>query len=210
MLKKNSARMLLSALLSCCFAFTLTAVAQEKFSPCKPVEAATFSNRVHVKCQAAVDGQFLYFAAPTSADPKFAARVLSVIEAGQLGDKYIMVLFDPNDQSGPNFGCLLADCRPMSAAILSEERPGACSIDNTQKACPGFCAAGTNNSSDPSCPGYCAAHPDDRQCPAYCSTHDDMSCPGNCLRYKNPQCPAPPKEKDPCRQNKNLPGCDNR
>src|ERR1700690_4257474 len=138
MLKKNSARMLLSALLLGCFAFTLTAVAQKKVSPCKPVEAATFTDRVHVKCEAAVDGQFLYFAASTSADPKFAARALSVIEAGQLGGKYILVLFDPNDKTGPGFGCLIPDCRPMTGAVLTEEQPGACSIDNRQKGCPGF------------------------------------------------------------------------
>jgi hypothetical protein len=204
MLKENSAGMLFSALLLGCLAFTQIAVAQDKFAPCKPVQAATYSNRVHVRCEAAVDGIFLFFAVSTKDDPKFAARVLSVIEAGQLGDKYILVLFDPNDKSGPNFGCLLADCRPIKGAILSEERPGKCSIDNTQKGCPGFCAAGTNNSSDRSCPGFCAAHPDDRQCPAYCSTHDDMSCAGNCSRHpNNPRCDI---NSDECR-NRHLPGC---
>jgi len=203
MLRNNSARTLLVASLFGCLAFTQTSLAQDKFSPCKPVEAATFANRVHVRCESPVDGKFSFFAVSTN-DPKLAARTLSVIEAGQLGDKFIFVLFDPNDTSGPGFGCLLADCRPIKAAILTEERPGKCSIDNTQKSCPGFCAAGTNNSSDRSCPGFCAAHPNDRQCPAFCSTHDDMSCPGNCARHPDDvRCGA---TSDEC-ANRHLPGC---
>jgi hypothetical protein len=204
MLRNQSAWMWFITALLGCSAFTGTALAQDKFSPCKPVESATFSNRVAVRCESPVDGKFSFFAVSTKDDPKLAARALSVIEAGQLGDKFIMVLFDPNDQTGNNFGCLLADCRPMKAAILTEERPGKCSIDNTQKGCPGFCAADGNNSNDRSCPGFCAAHPDDRQCPGYCSTHDDMTCPGNCTRHPtNPKCNP---NSDEC-QNRHLPGC---
>jgi len=195
-----------------CTGLSGEAFAQEKWSACKPVEAATFSTRIHVKCESAVDGHFWFFAAST-ADSKFAARALSVIESAQLGDKFINILFDPADQSGPAFGCLLADCRPIAAVVLTETRPGKCDIDSTQRGCPGFCAAINNN--DASCPGYCTSHPDnrgcpgyctshpnDRSCPGYCATHNDMTCPKNCVNHPdNPEC-----DKDRCR-NSHLPGC---
>jgi hypothetical protein len=162
---------------------TNVAAAQAKFAPCKPIEAATFSNRVHVRCESAVDGKFFFFAVSTAADPKFAARALSVIEAGQLGDKFLSILFDPSDTSGDSFGCLAADCRPLLAVSLTEDRPGKCDIDNTQKSCPGFCASVANK--DRSCPGFCnSVGNNDASCPGFCSVGNhnttDSKCPGFC------------------------------
>jgi hypothetical protein len=193
----------LLALMLGCVGLTNSAIAQQKWSPCKPVEAATYATRIHVKCESAVDRKFWYFAVST-ADSKFAARALSVIEAGQLGDKFVRVLFDPSDQSGPAFGCAISDCRPMAAAILTESRPAKCDTDDTQRGCSGFCAANGNN--DLRCPGYCAAHPNVHGCPGSCTTHDTPTCPGYCARHPSeaicdprclnpstPGCPGPPR-----------------
>src|SRR4051812_5225045 len=78
------------------------ALAEQLWIACRPVEAAAFPERIHVRCAAAIDGQFAFFAAST-ADPRLAARALSVIEAAQLGGKFVHVLFDPNDMSGTEF-----------------------------------------------------------------------------------------------------------
>ena len=43
-----------------------TAFAEQLWAPCKPLEAAAYANRIHVKCASAVDGRFWYFAAPTT------------------------------------------------------------------------------------------------------------------------------------------------
>jgi hypothetical protein len=127
---------------------------------------------------------------------------LSVIEAAQLGDKFVSVLFDPADETGAAFGCAVNDCRRMVAVIMTEDRPGKCDIDPTQRSCPGYCAAIGDN--DRSCPKFCTAHPDDRGCPGYCATNDDMQCPGNCTRHPaNPKCDPHSNE---C-LNQHLPGC---
>jgi hypothetical protein len=142
-----------------------------------------------VKCESPVDGKFTYFAASATSDPRFAARALSIVEAAQLGDKYLNVLFDPNDQSGQAYGCALVDCRPLLAVVLRESYPDKCEIDVTQPGCPGFCAATGDN--DPTCPGFCR-------------THDTIDCPGYCKRHPNDlDCKL---DSDRCR-NAKLPGC---
>ena len=181
----KSARALILGVFLCLASFAMdsVALAQQLWVPCKPVETAAFSNRIHVRCATQVDGRFWYFAAPTS-DARLAARTLSVIEAAQLGDKFLNILIDATDQSGPAFGCLASDCRPIIAVAMLETAsspPGRCAFDNNRTGCPGFCAAHPN---DRSCPGYCAQNPNDRTCPQYCTTHpNDITCPGYCRRH---------------------------
>jgi hypothetical protein len=201
MLTIRSFVLLVVASLAACLAFTDKAVAQKKWSPCKPVESATFAERIHVRCESAVDGKFSFFAASTN-DSKFAARALSVIEAGQLAGKYISVLFDPSDLSGQAFGCLTKDCRTMSAVVLVDNLPDKCEIDNTQKGCPGYCTV--SGTTDRSCPQFCTANPDVKGCPGYCQNHDDISCPGFCRRHTDNK--ACQRNSDEC-LNQHLAGC---
>jgi hypothetical protein len=168
------------------------ALAQQLWVPCKPVEAAAFPNRVHMKCAAQVDARFWYFATSTS-DPRLAARVLSVIESAQLGDKYLSVLFDPSDQSGTAFGCQANDCRNIVAVIMVESPmkvPSTCAFDTNRQGCPGYCSSHPN---DHSCPAYCSSHPDDKSCPGYCKRHPhDDQCDTDCVGGNhNPMCQDP-------------------
>ena len=164
------------------------AQAQDKFAACKPIETAAFGNRVHVMCETPVDGRFPYFAVST-ADPRNASRMLALIAGAQLGDKFLSVLFDPSDTSATTFGCNANNCRNIKALIVLERVPGRCEFDGTQRGCAGFCAAIGNR--DRACPGYCAAvgNNTDPICPAFCPSHDDFRCPGNCVRHPdNPAC----------------------
>lgn len=181
--------------------FGSKATAQAKWSACKPVESATFVERIHVRCDTPVDTKFFFFSASTQ-DSKFSARALSVIEAGQLSGKFIRVLFDPNDQSGNDFGCLVTDCRRMTAVVLIDTTPDKCEIDSTQKGCPGYCAA--NGANDSSCPQFCTSNPNRPPCSAFCQSHDDMLCTGNCSRH--PTNAACKTNSDEC-FNQHLPGC---
>jgi hypothetical protein len=99
-----------------------TSFAQEKWALCKPVETMSFSTRVHVKCEVPVDGVFLFFAVSTE-DARFASRMLNLSMVGQVAEKTLSVLFDPNDQSGATFGCLAHDCRTARAIGLTEAVP---------------------------------------------------------------------------------------
>ncbi|HEY2946715.1 MAG TPA: hypothetical protein VGN09_30060, partial [Vicinamibacteria bacterium] len=98
---------------------TTAGTAQEKFALCKPVETASFANRVHVRCEIPVDGQFVFFAASTQ-EPRFASRMLNLSMVGQVSEKTLSILFDPNDQSGVAFGCLANDCRNVHGIALTE------------------------------------------------------------------------------------------
>jgi len=92
---------------------------QEKFVLCKPVETASFANRVHVRCEIPVDGKFVFFAASTQ-DPRFASRMLNLSMVGQVSERTLSILFDPSDQSGVAFGCLANDCRNAHSVALTE------------------------------------------------------------------------------------------
>jgi hypothetical protein len=201
---KCSKRLCLAALLwLATLGIDRAALADQIWVSCKPVETATYAVRIHVKCASPIDFRFWYFAAPTT-DPRFAARALSVMEAAQLGDKFLLVLFDPNDESGTAFGCLAADCRRFAAITMVEEPippPSSCVFDDNRVGCPGYC----RTHDDRSCPGYCTRHPDDRNCPGYCGRHpDDRTCPDFCRRHpRDPDC----QEEDPCIRNPHLPQC---
>lgn len=130
--------------------FSGAAHGQQRFAPCKPVEVAVFTERIHVQCEVPVAGGFSFFAAPTS-EPKFANRALSVILAAQLGGKVVSVLYDPKDTSGEKtMGCLLKDCRPLLGIVMEERLspplpPERCTLNPNDVGCPGFCKQNPTN-----------------------------------------------------------------
>jgi len=188
------------------FGISCGSLAQQVWVSCKPIEAAAYAERIHVKCASAVDFRFWYFAAST-ADARFAARVLSVIEAAQLGDKYVNVLFDVSDTTGTSFGCDEKSCRRLLAAMMVEEAappPDYCVFNNKLKGCSGFCAA----TPDSSCPGYCASHNTSFGCPGYCTTHPtDAGCPAYCTTHPDAVICQAEAEKDHCQKHPHDPHC---
>ena len=163
--------------------------AADQFSVCKPVETMVWTNRIHVRCEAPVDGKFPFFAVST-VDAKLANRMMVLMQAAQLSDRYLQIVFDAADTSGAAFGCNANDCRRIKALASIDRNPGRCEIDSTSRGCPGFCAAISNNDID--CPGFCASH-DDRRCPNFCTRHPT-----------DPKC-APPEPVDPCTANPRIP-----
>lgn len=76
---------------------------------CTPVSSASFDNRVHVRCSAAVSG-ILYFAVATS-DANRAARALALFSTAQSLGRDLRIFYDPANTSGSALGCLVSDCR---------------------------------------------------------------------------------------------------
>jgi hypothetical protein len=88
------------------------AQAEETFGHCTPTEVAAFGNRVHIRCASAVNG-FVFFAVP-SADADLSNKVLSLGATAVVFNHDLEILHDPADTtSGPQFGCLASDCRPI-------------------------------------------------------------------------------------------------
>jgi len=88
--------------------------AAETWTSCVPVQVATYQARIHVRCAAAVGG-ISFFAAATQ-DAAYAARLLNILTAAQLGGRTLQILFDPADLSGAAIGCATTDCRLIRAA----------------------------------------------------------------------------------------------
>lgn len=107
--------MLTLALLLC----GTTSFAQRQFTLCQPVETVSFTGRIHVRCATPVNGTILFFACSTE-DPHFASRMLNVGMAAEVAQKNLVILFDPNDLSGADFGCLAKDCRIALAIGITE------------------------------------------------------------------------------------------
>lgn len=84
-----------------------------KWYNCTPANVATYTSRVHVKCDVP-DGAIWYFAWPSS-DSKGAARTLSLLLTAQATGSSVTVLYDTEDTSGTAYGCAEADCRAMMA-----------------------------------------------------------------------------------------------
>ncbi len=106
------------------------AFAELALIPCTPVEIATFYNpggpvsRVHVKCDSAING-IEYFAVSTDDAPANAQMILSILTTAytDAGGKTLSILYDPNDAtSGPLFGCLSINCRPIGGVLLSDKK----------------------------------------------------------------------------------------
>ncbi|RMD97362.1 MAG: hypothetical protein D6816_17665 [Bacteroidetes bacterium] len=85
---------------------------------CTPTNVAVFSERIHVRCQTAVNG-ILYFAFPTTNDAE-TARILSLFTSAQVTGRLLQVLYDPADTTtGPAIGCGANDCRVITAVVLN-------------------------------------------------------------------------------------------
>ncbi len=104
------------------------AFAELSLIPCTPIEIATFYNpggpvsRVHVKCASAVNG-IDYFAVST-ADAVNAQMILSILITAytDAGGKTLSILYDPDDTTGPSFGCLINNCRPIGGVLLTDNK----------------------------------------------------------------------------------------
>ncbi|MFD0363042.1 hypothetical protein ACFQZZ_16480 [Nocardia sp. GCM10030253] len=81
------------------------------FITCTPIGVATYKDRVHVRCAAAVGG-IRFFAVSTS-DAAHAARILSVISTAQAAGRTLGIDYDPADTRGTSFGCQSHDCRTI-------------------------------------------------------------------------------------------------
>jgi hypothetical protein len=75
------------------------------------------ANRVHVACSNSPGG-FRYFAV-RNADAELANRLLSFGTTSLVHGLDLYILFDPNDNSGPTFGCAVHDCRPAKAVAVT-------------------------------------------------------------------------------------------
>jgi hypothetical protein len=94
----------------------------EEDARCTPVDVAVFSNRVHVRCSAAVMMPDLpldaiaFFAFPTS-DAPAAERVLSTLLSAQVANRQLWIRFNLTEHSDAarNIGCQWHDCRLILA-----------------------------------------------------------------------------------------------
>ena len=107
-------RMLVLCALVLGLAIVENASAAETWTDCVPAGVATFSNRVHVRCSAAVGGGILYFAMQTN-DSAAAARFVSVASSALIAGRTLKIQYDPADLTGGAFGCATGDCRRARA-----------------------------------------------------------------------------------------------
>jgi hypothetical protein len=111
------------------------AFAASEHHTCNSVEVATFTDRVHVRCAQgpawSVPGSVevgecieprgcagIVFFAVATADSAHAARILSVLVVAHLAPRPIVIEYDRNDTTGPSFGCLEEDCRPILSVAV--------------------------------------------------------------------------------------------
>jgi hypothetical protein len=95
-----------------------TAPAQAAIIKCQPDEVAVWSNRIHVRCEAAVAG-VSYFAVPVS-DAAHAARMLSVISTAVVAGRAMLLTYEPSDTSGTSIGCPISNCRLLQGAAFGK------------------------------------------------------------------------------------------
>ena len=84
---------------------------------CTPNQVAAYQNRIHVRCNESYSG-IHYFAYPTT-NAAAAARYLSLLASAQVAGHTLSILYDPADTSGPAYGCLAGDCRPIQGVALN-------------------------------------------------------------------------------------------
>ena len=82
---------------------------------CTPVQVMAFSQRIHVRCAAAIGG-IRFFALGTANAPN-AARILTILTTAQVAGRDLTILFDASDLSGASIGCQTNDCRLILEAI---------------------------------------------------------------------------------------------
>ena len=91
---------------------TPQAFAASTFYTCKSVDVTVYPERIHVRCNKATSGGFVFFAIPT-ANSAHAARILSILTTAHVASRNIEVEYDPADKSGDAFGCHSSNCRRL-------------------------------------------------------------------------------------------------
>lgn len=82
---------------------------------CKVINIASFSNRVHLKCQTATSDGVQYFAVSSTAID--ATAVFAVASAAfQKGEK-VKVSYDNDNRNGETYSCNYTTCREISSVI---------------------------------------------------------------------------------------------
>jgi len=96
----------------------LRASAQANFT-CNPVNVASFSSRVHVKCSPG-SGAIVFFAVSTT-NTATAQRFQDLALSALVNNKTLTIQFNPADiTTGPGFGCASVNCRPASAIFINK------------------------------------------------------------------------------------------
>jgi hypothetical protein len=91
--------------------------AQATTADCTPTLVGTVLARVHVRCAAPVSGGVIFFAARTG-DMPFADRFLKLASDALIAKRTLVIHYDPNDTSGPTWGCAIVECRPASGISM--------------------------------------------------------------------------------------------
>jgi hypothetical protein len=99
----------------------VTAVAQsavlDTAARCTPISVESRANRVQVRCT--TDSGTASFAVPTT-NAGTAQRFMDIALYALTNNKVVTIAYQPNDLSGPNFGCVMPSCRPARAIIISQ------------------------------------------------------------------------------------------
>lgn len=98
---------------------TPSARAASEWVACDPVNVATFSSRIHVRCASSVGTGIFYFARATS-NAADVQRFLSTLLAAQVAGRPLSILADLADTSSLPPGCAASDCRLMTAASVQD------------------------------------------------------------------------------------------
>lgn len=113
------ARPLVLALLLGLLLAAPSAQAASEWVACDPVNVATYSSRIHVRCASSVGTGIFYFARPTS-NAADVQRFLSSLLAAQVAGRPLSVLTDLSDTSSLPPGCGASDCRLLLAVTVND------------------------------------------------------------------------------------------
>lgn len=93
--------------------------AADQWVVCDPVNVATFSSRIHVRCASSVGAGIFFFSRATS-NAADVQRHLAVLLAAQVAGRPLDVLADLSDTSNLPPGCGASDCRLLKAVAVKE------------------------------------------------------------------------------------------
>jgi hypothetical protein len=91
--------------------------AQSTTADCTPTLVGTVLARVHVRCATPVSGGVIFFAV-RAADTPFADRFLKIASDALIAKRTLVIHYDPNDTTGPVWGCAIVECRPASGISM--------------------------------------------------------------------------------------------
>ena len=102
-----------------CLSFgALRASAQASFT-CNPVNVASFSSRVHVKCNPG-NGAIVFFAV-SAANTATAQRFQDLALSALVNNKTLTIQFNQADTTTcPTFGCASVNCRAATAIFINK------------------------------------------------------------------------------------------